>query len=383
MTVEQLQRELEMALEADDATSARKLMARIRAAQQNGSVELATDINAPKEGPMNAVVNATQLGLTDTAAPAAGAITKEMLGIKPGSFKSALKQLSEAEIRGMIVPVTGTEDLAVLIVPGVSKLDAAHRIHVQSRGDAKRAFRGAAIVAGGGVQPDGSVISATGTKHRISGGQCFEIVEALQVNSDGSTSKVEGTKPCMGHLDYQKSGDRFVATGKEYMRCKHSWALAMAQGYFVSFSMATFSTIAFVEIAQSVGDEAARQAAGETIETWSLNAELHQAVRRETAQAINYAHTLGNVTPEGRLAPRGEALNLKLADGSFVKDAILALKGQRFRVEFAVPLSNGAVAKSTTRMCNTPTDLADAAAPLFATAEANNGVLEAVRLIAC
>jgi hypothetical protein len=308
-------------------------------------------------------------------------ITKGQLGIGP--FQARLAQLSPDAISKLLVPVTDTEDLLALILPGTSKITAETRLHLEVRGDVKRAARGLAIAAAGGVDLDARLISSnSGRDYTIEDGVCYELRSTEQPDFSGNVAVLEQKVACKGHLDYEKVDGKFVATGKQLMRCQHQWALMFSLGYFVTASAKMFTEVARTEIGQRVGDEAARKAAQAQIALWTNNTEERREVRSEFAQAIAAERNLGNVGPDGLLPAKTEIGGYQLPNGKTVSQTVVDLKGRMFALKIQLPMRDNGTVEVTTRTVKNMAELASAVAPHFAVARQNSGSLKVLEVIA-
>ena len=326
------------------------------------------------------VVRPTE-ALTMGSSNASLTISKGQLGIGP--FEPTLAQLSAAQINALLVPVADTDDLFALVVPGTSVISAENRLHLTQRGDLKRAARGLAIAAAGGVDLDAQLIrSNSGREYTIEAGVCLEIQTQSQPDFSGNVATLEKRVPCKGHLAYNKVGDSFVPTGEEHLRCAHQWALMFALGYFVTASKGTFLEVARTEIGSRVGDAAARAEAKAVIDGWVENRETRTEVRTVFAKAIAHEKNLGNAGPDGLLAARAEIAEFVLPSGKTVAQAVIDLKGRMFALKVQLPMGGDGTMEVTTRTVKTMSDLASAVAPHFAVARQNAGTLKVLELIA-
>lgn len=310
-----------------------------------------------KEQDVDEKVTAAQLGLEPTVetpaesqpsekeqnvSNASISLTKEALGVG-GTFTSVLKALDYDTIVSYMIDVEDAEDLMVLGMPEYSQFDSEHRIHVVERGEIRRAARGFAIFAAGGVEA-GTITSPNGHIHVVEDAVCYEKVQTQQPDSfSGAMNLIERTSPCLGHKEYRNTGTpdqpRWEATGREFSRCLHQWALMFDAGYFVSFSKGTFFDVIVTEIAQRVGDEDAREQAQAQIAEWRANAAQRHEVRVAFAQTINHVKNQLGLREDEQLPAAPQVLETKLPDGRTLREAILDLKGQQFVVEFQVPVN--------------------------------------------
>jgi hypothetical protein len=347
-----------------------ELEARLEEAAKSGDGQAAMDLikqydempesagtQSPKEATNMSEINAANLGITEENAQApVGEITKESLGIG-GEFSSALNALDIATIKSYIADVQGTEDLSVLYMPGVTVLDPEHRFHVELRGDVRRAARGFAVFAAGGVSDDGVITSPNGNVHFVEGGVCFEKKETQQLDSlSGGISTIERTVPCKGHLEYRNTGTAdkpiWKATGVELDRCLHQWALMFANGYYVSFSRNSYKDVVLTAIAERVGDEKAREVADAQITEWVENNQQRFETRKAFAQAINHTKDVMGLGEDEQLPPVADVLGYKFPDGRTLEEAILDLKGAIFFVTYTIPV-NGEEVTQRIKAANT------------------------------
>ena len=348
----QLESELENAVESDDNAAAKLALGQIE--------DLESDSPARQ-------------GLT---------LTKQELGI--GAFTPVLASLSVEEINALQVVVEDADDLAAMLIPGTSVLDADHRIHLTSRGDVKRAARGLAIAAAGGVHLESQVIqSNSGSSYTIDGGICFELQQTEQPDFSGTVTILEKRVPCKGHLAYNKVDGGWKETGESHLRCLHQWALMFALGYFVTASKGTFfeKLIVTTEIASRVGDENARTQATAQIENWVSASDQRRAIRTGFAQAITAEKNELGLADNSYLPSKTEIGGYTLPTGETVAEGVNNLKGRQFILKVRVPM-NGVELDLTTRVVKNITELASAVAPHFAVARANDGKLLALELIA-
>lgn len=338
------------------------------------TVDSTATVVVDKEDTTMSNISAADLGIEanaqESATTDALSITKEVLGIG-GEFSSALSSLSLDTIKSYIVAVQETDDLAVLVMPGKSIIDADHRIHVEQRGEIRRAARGFGIFAAGGVQ-GGIITSPNGNVHFVENGVCMQKTSSVQLDSfSGKTALIERTSECLGHLDYRNVGTpdnpKWQATGREFSRCQHQWALMFAAGFFISFSKSTYTDVIWVELGQRVGDAAARQAALDKIAEWRDNRQENFETRKTVAQATQHFKNIMGLSEEQLLPAVPEVLTLTLPSGKSVRDAVLALGGARFVVTFEVPM-NGKTVEQNIR-ANSLNELASRVAPIFAAAK--------------
>jgi len=378
------QNDLEAALELDNVELATECQKQVdvlqtKIAASAGTTPVQLEITADNLG-LKPVVE-TSIAEGENAMPNTLTITKESLGIT--GFESVLASLSLATIDKMVYKVSDTEDLVALVLPGWTSVDPSKRIHIgDERGDVKRAARGAALAAAGAIQEEGDILSNSGRIYTIRDGRCFRLEQQPQVNFDGSQTMLVKEVPCTGHLKYKKSADGFVVlrnpdgSPQEHMRCAHGWAQMYGAGYFATFSEKTYAEIAKVEIAQRVGDDAARAFAREKIAGWVSNNTQRQSARVAVAQAIDHAKNTGAVTAEGFLPPNTNALALPFEAGTLA-DAIRSLNGQRFIVRYSMPLKSGNAVESNIRASNLQ-ELAHRIAPSMAAAKMAGGELSIV-----
>lgn len=323
-------------------------------------------------------------------------ITKASIGI--GAFEPVLASLTAEEIDALQVEVVDDRDpatltpeqrdevgdLSAMILPGTSVLDAEHRIHLNQRGDVKRAARGLAIAAAQGVDLDSQIIlSNSGSSYTIDAGICFELRQTEQPDFSGQVTILEQRVPCKGHLVYKKLEKGFQETGESHMRCLHQWALMFSLGYFVTASKSVFfdKLIITTEIAQRVGDESARQAAQTQIAEWVSASTDRREVRTGFAQAINARRQELGLAEGSYLPPTTEIAGMDLASGGTVAEGVTSLRGRQFALKVSIPM-NGNTLVRTTRTVKNMAELASAVAPHFAVARQNDGALLALELIA-
>jgi hypothetical protein len=266
-----------------------------------------------------------------------------------------------------------------MYLPGKSVIDAEHRIHLSKRPDVKRAARGLAIAAAGGVDLDSKVIlSNSGRTYTIKDGECVELTQTEQPDMSGNVSILKQEVACKGHLEYASDGSG--PTGGQLMRCLHQWALMFELGYYVTASTKTFfvdQPVVATEIGNRVGDEAARAEAQAQIDVWVANSKNRQDRRVAFAQAKSHAVNTGQVTESGRLPARREIAQYSLPNGSSVAQAVTDLGGKYFTVTVELPI-NGKMAQVTTRVVRNIAELADAIAPSFAVASREEAELSVV-----
>ncbi len=355
-TYEQLDAQLVAATESDDRELASEILKKIE--------DLPVDV---QDGAMEAPAT-----MTDSIT-----LTKAALGIGE-AFDPQLTQLTPEQIAQLVVEVSDADDLMAMILPGTSVIDADNRTHLTQRGDVKRAARGLALAAAGGVDFESKLITSnSGSKHTIENDECVEITVTSQPNFQGGQAVLRSKKPCQGHLEYRKVGTSFEKTGGEHMRCLHQWALVFATGGYVTASAKIFGAVAITEIGQRVGDETARANADAVIGTWVEKADARREEREIYAKAINHEKNEGRTTAEGRLNPRPEISQFLLPSGETVAQAVSALKGQYFTLTIELPLNNK-MAKRTTRVVRNLSELADAVATNFAVASQYGGEVKAL-----
>lgn len=315
----------------------------------------------------------------------AAAFTDEALGL--GGFSAILTQLSSEQIAALQVQVPNKDDLSAMYLPGTTIIDAAHRIHVSKRGDVKRAARGLALAAAGGVDLDAqTIMSNTGSTYTIEDGICYELQRVEQPDFTGSVAILEKKVPCKGHLAYVKNpSGGFAETGEQHLRCLHQWALMFALGYYVTASTKGFFTedkpIVPVEIAQRVGDEPARAFAKTIIDGWVQNSGDRREVRTGFAQAINAEKQTAGLAEGSHLPARSEIGGYPLPDGMTVSQAVTNLRGRQFALIVELPMNEKTI-RVTTRTVKNLTELASVVAPHFAVAKQNAGELVALELVA-
>jgi hypothetical protein len=367
----ELEARLEQLVESDgDAAEIASVIATLDSMSDAPDVEV-------KEAVMSQI-SAEDLGMTpeESTPTSVSGITKEALGIG-GEFTSVLSALSLDTIKAHLMDVEDTEDLMVLTIPGVSIIDPQHRIHVEERGEVRRASRGAGLRMVNGVQK-GEIISPNGNKHYVEDGVCFGKVSSLQPDSfTGQMANIERTSACLGHLDYRNTGTqekpKWQATGREFTRCQHQWALMFNSGYFISFSKKFYEDVVWVEIAQRVGDEAAREAAQAQIQIWRDNRQTNFETRKAFAQATSHAKNVMGIAEDALLPDVPEVLEYKLPDGRTLREGILDLKGASFVVEYDVPV-NGAVTTQRVFAKNVA-EIRSKMAPAFALAKVQGGAM--------
>lgn len=367
----ELEDRLESLVESDgDAAEIASIIATLDSMPEHTGVEV-------KEAEMSQI-SAQDLGMTpeESTPTSVSGITKEALGIG-GEFTSVLSAMSLTDIKSNLIDVEDTEDLMVLTIPGVSIIDPQHRIHIEERGEVRRAARGAGLRLVGGVQ-NGEILSPNGNIHYVEDGVCFGKVKSLQPDSfTGQMANIERTSACLGHLDYRNTGTqekpKWVATGREFTRCQHQWALMFNAGYFISFSKKYYEDVVWVEIAQRVGDEAAREAAQAQIKIWRENRQANFEVRKAFAQATSHAKNVMGLPEDALLPDVPEVLEYKLPDGRTLREGILDLKGAAFVVEYDVPV-NGVVTTQRVHAKNVA-EIRSKMAPAFALAKTQGGAM--------
>lgn len=314
-------------------------------------------------------------------------LTKEQLGIT-GDFASPFSKLSTEQLDAALVTVQDAKMVA-LVFPGVSKLNADNREHLQTRGDVRRAARGLAIAMAGGVDTDSGVVTSTsGSQYVVKGGKSYRLDQRMQPNSDGTLTPIVIETPTNGHLDYKKVDGKFVPTGDELIRDTHAWALMFDAGYFATFgteqqdgSPTQLDVIARMELYNRLGDDNAREIARAQWEAWGEARQQRVETRAAFAQAINAEKSAGNVTPQGLLPAESGVAGLSLSNGQTVAEAIAALQGRRFRLSMNLPV-NGRMTPATTKVVNNLAELASAVAPHFAVARAAGAAIEALEVLA-
>lgn len=304
-------------------------------------------------------------------------ITKEALGIG-SEFTSSLNALSIDTIKTYMVEVEDTDDLLALILPGVSKINADTRIHLELRGEVKRAARGLGLAASGGVV-DGIITSPNGNVHQVEDGVCVGMTSSLQPDSfSAQMAVIKRSTPCLGHLDYRNVGSsddpKWEKTGREFTRCQHQWALMFSAGYFVTVSKKTYREVALTEIASRVGDDTARDVAKAQIQEWRDKRQTNFENRKAVAQGIQHAKNVMNLSSEQRLPNVPEVLTLALPDGQSIRDKVLGLGGARFVVSFELPL-NGQPVVQTIRASSLD-ELTSRVAPIYAAAKLQGASLK-------
>lgn len=335
--------------------------------EQNDQESLDAKFEAAIDADDNAAAAELLTQVEDAPSDGAALFTDEALGL--GGFDPVLSQLSSGEIDALQIQVPNKDDLSAMYLPGKSVIDAAHRIHLNRRPDVKRAARGLAIAAAGGVDLDSKVIlSNSGRTYTIKDGECVELTQTEQPDMSGNVSILKQEVPCKGHLEYASNGSG--PTGGQLMRCLHQWALMFEFGFYVTASTKTFfvdQPIVTTEIGNRVGDEAARATAQAQIDTWVTNSKDRQSTRVAFAQAKAHEVNQGNVTEAGRLPARREIAQYTLPDGATVAQAVTDLGGQFFTLTVELPI-NSKMSQVTTRVVRNIAELADAIAPTFAVA---------------
>lgn len=341
------------------------------------------------------VITAETLGIEPTVvAPAtqekennvtdSALVTKEMLF---GARENHLPQLSLDTLSAALIKVPDeiSDNMMLIGVPGVMKVSPETRIHIQERGEVRRAARGLALALAGGVK-DGKITSNDGSIHIVREGVCVEIQSFKQFDSfNGKMALIERERECKGHLGYRKQGDSFVPTGEEFTRCLHQWAIMFSLGYVVSFGLkqangqpTNYPDVALVEMAQRVGDADAREYAKAQVDEWSGNAAARFEKRKVYSQAMQAERNEKNLADGSYLPDRPEILGYKLPDGRTIQDAIGDLRGSFGVLDFTLPI-NGEMARASVGF-RTPNELASRIAPHLATAKYQGGELKAVAL---
>ncbi len=345
---ESLDAKFEAAIEADDNEAAAELLSQVE--------------DAPSDG--------------------AALFTDEALGL--GGFDPVLAQLSLEQIAALQIQVPNKDDLSAMYLPGTSVIDSGHRLHLTNRGDVKRAARGLAIAAAGGVDLDSKVImSNSGRQYTIENGECMELTKTEQPDFEGNVAVLVQKIACKGHLEYASNGSGL--TGGSHVRCLHQWALMFKFGYYVTASTKGFFSpekpIIQTEIANRVGDESARAVAQAQITQWTQNSSDRRDVRTGFAQAINAEKNELGLAEGSYLPPKTEIGAYDLPTGETVSEAITSLKGRQFALTVRLPMNDKTI-DITTRTVKNLTELASVVAPHFAVARQNNGALLALELIA-
>ena len=304
-------------------------------------------------------------------------ITKEALGIG-SEFTSSLDALSIDTIKTYMIEVEDTDDLMALVLPGVTKVSANTRIHLELRGEVKRAARGVGVVAAGGVV-DGIITSPNGNIHQVEAGVCMGKTTSLQPDSfSAQMAVIERTSPCLGHLDYRNIGTsdepKWEKTGREFTRCWHQWALMFAAGYFVTFSKKVYRDVVITEIANRVGDDTAREVAKAQIQEWRDNRQTNFENRKAVAQGIQHAKNVMGLAKDQPLPDVPEVLTLTLPDGQSIRDKVLSLGGARFVVSFELPLNGQQVVQNI--RANSLDELTSRVAPIYAAAKLQQATLK-------
>jgi hypothetical protein len=335
--------------------------------QENLDAKFEAAIEADDNAKAAELLDQVQETAEAPAGDAAALFTDEALGL--GGFSPVLAQLSSEQIAKLQIQVPNKDDLSAMYLPGTTVVDAGHRIHLSRRPDVKRAARGLALAAAGGVDLDSQVIlSNSGRTYTIEDGECVELTKTEQPDFAGNVAILEQKVACKGHLEYASDGSG--PTGGQLMRCLHQWALMFQLGYYVTASTKIFfvdQPVVTTEIGNRVGDEAARAAAKAQIDTWVANSKTRQEQRVAFAQAKAHAVNTGQVTEAGRLPARREIAQYTLPDGSTVAQAVTDLQGRYFTLTVELPI-NSKMSQVTTRVVRNIAELADAIAPTFAVA---------------
>lgn len=365
-----LEAELEVLIESDgDAGAISALIARIDSMPEDGvelsaqALEIEPTVVTPVE-PQPALPNEKEHNVTSIN------LTKEDLGIG-GEFTSVLKALDIDTIKTGLVEIQDTDNLSALFAQGTSQGDAEHRIHIEQRGEIRRAARGYALFAAGGVA-NGQITSPDGSLHYVEDGICYKKSLTTQPDSfTGTMATIERITPCLGHLAYRNNGTheepKWVKTGEEYTRCLHQWALMFASGFFITFNRELYSDVIITEIAKRVGDEQAREVAKEQISEWRENSTQRFEERKFMAQAIQHTKDKMGLADDALLPAAPDVLSLTLPNGKTVKDSVLALGGARFVATFELPI-NGETSRQKIR-AGSLAELASRAAPIYAAAK--------------
>ena len=265
-----------------------------------------------------------------------------------------------------------------IVIPGVTKFGREQWIHVGDgslgRGELKRLARGLGLYLASAVQADGKILGATGDTFFIENGVCYQVTQEPQVNSfTREISTIEKTTECKGHLVYKNVGSSdspsFRATGEQYMRCKHQYAAMIAAGFLFTFSAEAYREIVLTEISQRHGDADAKALAAQQIAEWRENGRQRFEARKAVAMATQHERNVQGLA-EGELLPANTSFLELPYNGATVKDAVIALKGQRFMVEVLFQVQ-GMDINQRLRARNL-NELASRVAPIMATARQND-----------
>lgn len=366
-TLEELESELNAALESDDEELASELLDKV----ENFESEQA-DEPAAEEAE---VVTLTPPAPEAEEAPADFATQVKGAIASSGGFDNILVQLSPEDINTLVVEMDGEDDRLALVLPGVTDL-GLDRVHLEVVDDVRRAARGLALAAAGGVDLEEELITSnSGRQYTIEDGICYNLRSTEQPDLGGNITKIVDPVPCKGHLAYKRIDGKFVATGEKLLRCTHQWAAMFQLGNWVTVSKNSYLKTVITEIAQRVGDESARKNAADQIEEWRTKSAATQEVRAEQAMSINHMRNTNQVDPQTGLIPSmPEILNQTLPSGETLQAAIAALNGSLFLVTFNMPM-NGRSVESRVRARNAQ-DFLVKVAPSMVTAKRHQGQLE-------
>jgi hypothetical protein len=322
------------------------------------------------------VVTLDQIGVVDVPA-----VTAESIGSAPyaSPFGGHAVQVDETAgkiaVDGFLVafPAKNAQgadsDILILRSP-VSELNAARRVHIQTRPDVKTAARGLALALADAVQPDGTVANGVGQRYLVTGGLCTQLSSQEVTNFDGSKSTIDSQKPCMGRSAQNP------ADAPE--RCKHMWAIEFANGAFVTVSRKIFFKTVAAEISKNIGDDQSREYATSVFKGWRAASDLRHVTRVAYAQARNDAENRGELAGNGLMAPATQVLEERI-NGQTVRELVLATRGRWFRLAFNLPLKdadgNVMVVEQRTKVVKNVTELALTMAPAYKVARDNGAAL--------
>lgn len=317
-----------------------------------------------------------------------GGLDARALGLLSGKEK-VFQSLSLEDIQNCLETLTYQGDdgtvhtingKAALVHPALTIEDEEHVINLGgNRSEICKAARGLALNLAGALSDDGTyVMGSTGTRHIVSGGECYTLIEAEIHGFDGVTKSTKRL-PCQG-INRYKSGGRNKAPIKldsEDTRCKHMWAIEWELGYFVildtindngkpNFIMERVA----VEMANECGDANARKWAEAQVASWEANTDVKVARQDAVQTALNHARNIGAVNPLTGELPLNEAiLAYKVGEtGLTVQEFIQKnVNGRWFRMNYTMPLLSGDI-KYSRKFSNIPRMLKGMAYELAAVA---------------
>ena len=325
-----------------------------------GAVSEGTDASSShQEDAMSNKLNAQDLGLESTPAPSpepVGTLSAADLGLgADAKAEKIFNSLSVEAIGDVIVPVPGSDGQWAALIGPNAIADKAHMVKlnaVSQRSEIKKAARGLALSLVGAVQEDESVLGTTGQVYRQSNGQCTT-TKTDNIHTFGGNIESVHTVPCAGLAQYKFDGKKPVATSKEDTRCLHMWAVEHELGYYAVFQTTNAKTgkdnelvkACAVAMSEVAGNEDARKQAAAQVAEWSANRQTSRAGWSAVSETLNDARNKGEVTPEGTLPDRPDALNLLVGNtGRTIQQTVQEDgRGRQFLVNYIMPLAHGDV----------------------------------------